>query len=170
MPAAPEAEPAAVPVVDELQIPDLSDDLDIDWGSMAEPAVLEEPIAQADSEHHQPIPAEDVKEAAAAASDEAQPSPPVDMPPALPGGLSISLDSLPAGVLGGGIGRLEEETPSASELLARAQALVAATPGSLDDVLRAAEQTLAEQTVAEQDALLSSLTPLWRRRPNHSLH
>ena len=72
----------------------------------------------------------------------------------MPAGLSISLDSLPAGVLGGGIGRLEEETPSASELLARAQALVDATPGSLDEVLRAAEQTLVEQTLAEQDALV----------------
>lgn len=157
--AEPVAAPAAMPVVDELQIPDLSDELDIDWGSMAEPATLVEPVPQPDSEHRQPILDEDVKETAAAAADEAPPSAPVDIPPALPGGLSISLDSLPAGVLGGGVGRLEEETPSASELLARAQALVAATPGGLDEVLRAAEQTLAEQTVVEQDALLSSLPP-----------
>ncbi|WP_226034284.1 hypothetical protein [Aquitalea palustris] len=66
-------------------------------------------------------------------------------PPALPGGLSISLDSLPDGVLGGGVGKVEEARPSAAELLARAQALVAATPSSLDDVLHAAELTLAQE-------------------------
>lgn len=78
--------------------------------------------------------------------DDAVPSAPsVESPPALPSGLSISLDSLPDGVLGGGVGKVEEARPSAAELLARAQALVAATPSSLDDVLHAAELTLAQE-------------------------
>ncbi|MBV8679457.1 MAG: hypothetical protein JO338_03315 [Aquitalea sp.] len=82
-------------------------------------------------------------ETAAPAAVDATPS--LAAPPALPGGLSISLDSLPAGVLGGGIGRPEEEIPSAAELLAKAQALVSTTPTSLDEVLLAAEQTLAHE-------------------------
>ncbi|WP_137009647.1 hypothetical protein [Aquitalea aquatilis] len=78
--------------------------------------------------------------------DDAVPSAPsVESPPALPSGLSISLDSLPDGVLGGGVGKVEEARPSAAELLARAQALVAATPSSLDEVLHAAELTLAQE-------------------------
>jgi len=48
-------------------------------------------------------------------------------------------------VLGGGVGKVEEARPSAAELLARAQALVAATPSSLDEVLHAAELTLAQE-------------------------
>ena len=139
-----------VPAVEEeLQIPDLSDELDIDWNSMAEQAepALAVPPALADAPSHPAAPAELPLQAQAVDL----PSPvQADHPPALPAGLSISLDSLPAGVLGGGIGRLEEETPSASELLARAQALVDATPASLDEVLRAAEQTLAAQDALVQ--------------------
>ena len=142
-PEAVDAQP--VPAEEEaLQIPDLSDELDIDWNSMAEQAepALAVPPALADAPSHPAAPAELPLQAQAVDL----PSPvQADHPPALPAGLSISLDSLPAGVLGGGIGRLEEETPSASELLARAQALVDATPASLDEVLRAAEQTLAAQ-------------------------
>ncbi|NWK79262.1 hypothetical protein [Aquitalea sp. LB_tupeE] len=131
-------------VEEELQIPDLSDDLDIDWNSMAEQAapVVAAPPDFATAPSQPAAPAEAAPHVQAV---DAQPPVSVDQPPALPAGLSISLDSLPAGVLGGGIGRLEEETPSTSELLARAQALVDAAPTSLDEVLRAAEQTLAQQ-------------------------
>lgn len=80
-----------------------------------------------------------------ATDDEMPAAPSVASPPALPSGLSIALDSLPDGVLGGGVGKVEEATPSAAELLARAQALVAATPGSLDEVLHAAELALAQE-------------------------
>ncbi|WP_204377611.1 hypothetical protein, partial [Aquitalea magnusonii] len=41
-------------------------------------------------------------------------------PPALPGGLSISLDSLPDGVLGGGVGKVEEARPLPPNCCARA--------------------------------------------------
>ena len=74
-------------------------------------------------------------------------------PPGLPAGLSINLDSLPSGVLGGGIGRIEEETPSAAELLAKAQALVSASP-SLDDIVRSAEMTLQQEYRHADDATL----------------
>ncbi|QBJ79270.1 hypothetical protein [Aquitalea sp. USM4] len=136
-------------VEEELQIPDLSDELDIDWNSMAEQAA---PVVAAPPDFAT-APGESVAPAEAAPHVQvvdAQPPVQPDQAPILPAGLSISLDSLPAGVLGGGIGRLEEETPSASELLARAQALVDATPASLDEVLRAAEQTLAQQDALNQ--------------------
>ncbi len=136
-------------VEEELQIPDLSDELDIDWNSMAEQAapVVAAPPDFATAPGEPVAPAETAPHVQVV---DAQPPVQPDQAPILPAGLSISLDSLPAGVLGGGIGRLEEETPSASELLARAQALVDATPASLDEVLRAAEQTLAQQDALNQ--------------------
>lgn len=104
------------------------------------PATAPQPVAERPAAIWQAPVAPSAAVAEAMSSAPAEPP-----PPALPGGLSISLDSLPDGVLGGGVGKVEEARPSAAELLARAQALVAATPSSLDDVLHAAELTLAQE-------------------------